>query len=53
MDLAILWINEDKLVGTMAGPNLNHLASSRSVLFTRFLVEYMSRARSIDELSSE
>ena len=31
----------------LAGPNLT------SVPFTRFLVEYMGRARSLDKLSSE
>lgn len=38
----------------LAGPNLDRLSSERaSVPVTRFFIEFMGRARSLDELSGE
>lgn len=51
-DSQILWSDEDYF--RLTGPNSNRKSSRQaSVPFTRFLVEYMGRARSLDKLSSK
>lgn len=47
---SILWSDQENW---LAGPNLDCLSKRPSVPFARFFVEYMSRARSLDKLSSE